>query len=116
MPYTDFLGNTIEEGDLIIYSPKGGTSGELVLAEVVRIEEQIKERYGYLEGVEPRKYGVTGTYINYRPTLQPISSTTSWRNTEYKRGEGRVPATPRKTFLQNLSSTMLYKKKEVTDA
>lgn len=103
MSYTDFLGNTIEVGDMIIYSPKGGETGELVLAEVLEIKETVKERWNHTSRT-------TTEYTHYCPTLQPVSSTSSYRNTQYKPGEGFVKATPRKIFLQDMSSTMLYKK------
>lgn len=100
MSYTDFLGNTIEVGDLIIYSPKGGEHGELVLAEVLNIKEVVKDRWGYPDGDTNQKYQMIGTYINYKPTLRAINSTSSYRM-KYQQRDVR---------LQDMSSTMLYKK------
>lgn len=105
----DFLGNTIEVGDQVIYTPNT-QSNELILAEVLDLKPFV--RYGN------RKNEETGRYESYeldtpgyKPHLQPLKSTGNYRNRGWKGGTF-VPTIARKVFLGDCSGMMLYKKKE----
>lgn len=112
--FVDFLGNTIEVGDQVIYSPKGGTRGELVIAEVLALKPFV--RYGNRENPETGRYeSYELDEPGYKPHLQPLKSTTGWRDRQWVSGQGYTEAPARKVFLEDCSSMMLYKKEKDID-
>jgi hypothetical protein len=94
---TDFLGNVMEVGDLILYSPRGGVNGELVIAKFEEIKETRTDLYGWLEDGTWGK--LSEVKIGHKYGVLPVKATSTYRT------KGA-----RKVYLQNLHNAMLYKK------
>lgn len=68
---TDFMGNTVEKGSLIVYATLSGSSPRLTLAEVLEV-----------------KVKTNGNYRNkYRIRVQPLEDSTGHRWSNYKYNE-----------------------------
>lgn len=104
--YKDFLGNEVVEGDLVIYSPST-QSNELVLAEVLTLTSDTRWEYRY-----DKETGEEGRIeVEYfKPTLQPLSGTSSYRFRGYKDGK-HVDIVARKVTLADCSGLIFHSKK-----
>lgn len=97
--YTDFLGNDVNVGDLVIYSPST-QSNELVLAEVLALNSDTRWEHRYNK--ETEEWGQLKVEF-FKPTLQPISGTSSYR---FREGDAR------KVTLGDCSGLIFHSKKD----
>lgn len=107
---TDFLGQTIEVGDQVIYTPSSH-GAELVLAEVLEIREVEKQYWNNkLKAYESR--------TELHPTLQPLDGTYKGRFRKWEWDDETdtghyKPIKANKARLQYSEHLILWKKKSV---
>lgn len=108
--FVDFLGNTVEVGDLVVYAPKD-SGAELVMAELL----ELRPVYTWQGYYDDEGHWHKKDVVLYKPFLQPLLSTWPRRGSHYVRGEGYVPGPMRKVLLSDCSTVILHNKKEVTE-
>lgn len=105
MNFEDFLGNIVEVGDLVIFTPQS-TGGDLVLGKLLDLIPDV--RYGQRYNEETGKYDRT-EHPYLKPVVQPLKGVNKYRFRDWKNGE-YVPKVARKVTLLDTDSVMLYQK------
>lgn len=113
MSFTDFLGNTIEVGDKVIYSPRGNDAGSLIFAEVLELTDFMKTLQRYNKETKSYEYFEVP---RVKPKLQPINGSGFFgRDYDLKWNKeteeyDRIPITPKPVFLQDCANIVLIEK------
>lgn len=109
--FIDFLGNEVNVGDMVIYTP-ANRSNDLVLAEVLAFREAV--RYGW-RSKQDGSYGTERYEIPYfKVDLQPVKSNDTTRGRTYKDGK-YIDGPMRKVTLPDNRGIMFYSKKVDND-
>lgn len=103
--YKDFLGNDVNVGDLVIYSPST-QSNELVLAEVLALTSDMRWETRLID-----EEWIREEVEYFKPTLQPLSGSSHYRFRGYKDGK-HVDVVARKVTLADCSGLIFHSKKE----